>query len=75
MQFGGCGTDALLLGSLTTPDEEFPLEVLTGIDIDRGIWNEGVKNAFPEEEEDRWMNIRVNLLYGKRRTIRGNIMR
>lgn len=64
----GCGTECLLLRSLLPPSDELPLEQITGIDVDQGLWDRDlIESLKPEnclEDGGRWRKLGLTLLSG-----------
>ncbi|KAK6359704.1 hypothetical protein TWF696_000846 [Orbilia brochopaga] len=63
----GCGGNTPLMQSLLRCDDELPLSILSGIDIDQQLFSDGIKTAFTprgDDEEDRWRDLTVSLIHG-----------
>lgn len=66
----GCGVECLLLGSLVAPNDDLPLEQVTGIDIDEGLFDQTVIDSLGPSgvyvgEEGRWRKFGLTLLHGE----------
>ncbi|EPS44761.1 hypothetical protein H072_1285 [Dactylellina haptotyla CBS 200.50] len=63
----GCGGNTPLMQTLLSCDDELPLSILSGIDIDDQLFSIGVDSAFTTCEygdDDRWRDLTVSLLHG-----------
>ncbi|KAF3164360.1 hypothetical protein EYR41_001412 [Orbilia oligospora] len=63
----GCGGNTPLIQTLLSCDDELPLSLLSGIDIDEGLISTGVETAFTTVEyggDDRWRDLTVSLVHG-----------
>ncbi|KAK6543067.1 hypothetical protein TWF694_006992 [Orbilia ellipsospora] len=63
----GCGGNTPLMQTLLSCDDELPLSILSGIDIDEDLFTVGVDTAFTTCEygdDDRWRDLTVSLLHG-----------
>lgn len=66
----GCGVECLLLSSLIAPNDELPLEQVTGIDLDDGILDPtlveslGPNGMHVNADEGRWRKFGLTMLHG-----------
>ncbi|KAK6520523.1 hypothetical protein TWF506_000775 [Arthrobotrys conoides] len=63
----GCGGNTPLMQTLLSCDDELPLSLMSGIDIDEEIISTGVETAFTTVEyggDDRWRDLTVSLVHG-----------
>ncbi|KAF3939321.1 hypothetical protein ABW19_dt0202728 [Dactylella cylindrospora] len=63
----GCGGNAPLIQNLLPCDDELPLSLLSGIDIDEDLFSVGAETAFTKRDygdDDRWRDLTVSLFHG-----------
>ncbi|KAK6527995.1 hypothetical protein TWF281_009254 [Arthrobotrys megalospora] len=63
----GCGGNTPLIQTLLSCDDELPLSLLSGIDIDDQLITTGIETAFTTVEyggDDRWRELTVSLVHG-----------
>ncbi|KAK6345206.1 hypothetical protein TWF718_007133 [Orbilia javanica] len=63
----GCGSNTPLIQTLLSCDDELPLSLLSGIDIDEDLMSTGIDTAFTTVEyggDDRWRDLTVSLIHG-----------
>lgn len=61
------GGDTPLIQTLLSCDDELPLSLLSGIDIDDQLISTGIETAFTTIEyggDDRWRDLTVSLVHG-----------
>ncbi|KAF3312933.1 hypothetical protein TWF173_006515 [Orbilia oligospora] len=63
----GCGGNTPLIQTLLSCDDELPLSLLSGIDVDEDLISTGIETAFTTVEyggDDRWRDLAVSLVHG-----------
>ncbi|EGX47456.1 hypothetical protein AOL_s00083g392 [Orbilia oligospora ATCC 24927] len=63
----GCGGNTPLMQTLLSCDDELPLSLLSGIDVDEDLISTGIETAFTTVEyggDDRWRDLTVSLVHG-----------
>lgn len=63
----GCGGNTPLIQTLLSCDDELPLSLLSGVDIDDDLISTGIETAFTTVEyggDDRWRDLTISLVHG-----------